>query len=193
VKPTDAIRLFGLNNLSIESDIRRVEIENDVDLGHRPQAVAGPEEQFYPQFSQKLRDEADAMTRHFAIFYCLENSIRELISDRLEEAHGENWWNTVVPPNVRENATKNRSKEIAAGVTLRSESMIDYSNFGELGEILKANWGIFGDTLRDISAVQKILGSLNSLRAPIAHCKPLAADEVVRLHLGLKDWFRQMG
>ena len=72
---------------------------------------------------------------------------------------------TAVPPNVRDNATKNRAKEVASGVTLRSEEMIDYSNFGELGEILKANWTIFGDTLRDISAVPKILGSLNTLRA----------------------------
>jgi hypothetical protein len=192
VKATDAIRLFGLANLSVESDIRRVESEHNVDLGHRAKPSAGPEEQFYPQFSEKLRNEADAMARHFAIFYCLENSIRELITDRLEEAHGENWWDTAVPPNVRDNANKNRAKEVAAGVTLRSDSMIDYSNFGELGEILKANWGIFGDMLRDISAVQKILGSLNSLRAPIAHCKPLAPDEVVRLHLGLRDWFRQM-
>ena len=133
------------------------------------------------------------MAQHFAIFYCLENSIRELITDRLEEAHGENCVGHRCPPNVRDNANKNRGKEVAAGVTLRSESMIDYSNFGELGEILKANWGIFGDMLRDISAVQKILGSLNSLRAPIAHCKPLAPDEIVRLHLGLRDWFRQMG
>jgi hypothetical protein len=192
VKATDAIRLFGLSNLSIESDIRRVEAEHNVDLGHRPKPSVGPEEQFYPQFSEKLRNEADAMAQHFAIFYCLENSIRELITDRLEEAHGEDWWGTVVPQNVRDNANKNRAKEVAAGVTLRSDQMIDYSNFGELGEILKANWGIFGDMLRDISAVQKILGSLNSLRAPIAHCKPLAPDEVVRLHLGLRDWFRQM-
>lgn len=193
MKPTDAVRLFGLTNLSIEAEIRRIELEHDVDLGHHPKPVDDQEQQFYPQFSQKLRDEADAMARHFAIFYCLENSMRELIRDRLEEAHGENWWDTAVPPNVRDNATKNRAKEVAAGVTLRSELMIDYSNFGELGEILKANWNIFGDTLKDISAVQKILGSLNTLRAPIAHCKPLAPDEVLRLHLGLRDWFRQMG
>ncbi|HVQ73381.1 MAG TPA: Swt1 family HEPN domain-containing protein [Bradyrhizobium sp.] len=193
MKPTDAIRLFGLNNLSIESGIQRLELDHDIDLGHRPKPEAGPEQQFYPQFSQRLREEADAMAQHYAIFYCLENSIRQLISDRLGEAHGENWWDIAVPPNVRDNATKNRAKEVAAGVTLRSEEMIDYSNFGELGEILKGNWTIFGDMLRDISAVQKILGSLNSLRAPIAHCKPLAADEVLRLHLGLRDWFRQMG
>lgn len=70
--------------------------------------------------------------------------------------------------------------------------MIDYSNFGELGEIIKANWDVFGDTFNDIGAVQKILSALNTLRAPIAHCKSLAEDEVVRLHLSLADWFRQM-
>jgi len=46
--------------LSVESDIRRVESEHNVDLGHRPKPSAGPEEQFYPQFSEKLRNEADA-------------------------------------------------------------------------------------------------------------------------------------
>lgn len=190
--PVDALRLFGLNNLGIEADIRRVEAEQKVDLGHQSKKKEDQEGQFYPQFSEKLRQEADAMAAHFAIFYCLENSIRELISQRLEELHGANWWDRAVPLNVKDNANKNRSKEVASGVTLRSELMIDYSNFGELGEILKANWTTFGDMLRDISAVQKILGSLNMLRAPLAHCKPLAPDEVVRLHLGLRDWFRQM-
>jgi Swt1-like HEPN len=184
--PVHALRLFGLNNLGIEADIRRVEAEQKVDLGHQSKRKVEQEEQFYPQ------EEADAMAAHFAIFYCLENSLRELICKRLEEIHGENWWEAAVPLNVKENANKNRSKEVASGVTLRSELMIDYSNFGELGEILKANWTTFGDTLRDISAVQKILGSLNTLRAPIAHCKPLAPDEVMRLHLGMRDWFRQM-
>lgn len=33
--PLDAIKLFGLNGLSIEAEIRRVETEFDVDFGHR--------------------------------------------------------------------------------------------------------------------------------------------------------------
>lgn len=36
------------------------------------------------------------------------------------------------------------------------------------------------------------MNSLNLLRGPIAHCSPLAEDEVVRLKLTLKDWFRLM-
>ncbi len=128
---------------------------------------------------------------NYAIFYCLENSMRELITNRLAEVHGPDWWDKV-PQTMREKAEKNRKKELGSGVTLRSDDLIDYSNFGELGEIINANLDIFGDMLRDIRAVERVLGNLNTLRAPIAHCKPLAEDEVLRLHLGLRDWFRQM-
>jgi hypothetical protein len=192
MKQADALRLFGLTNLSIEADVRRVEVEQKVDFGHRRKRQQSGDEDFYKQFSVKLREEAEAMARHYVIFYCLENSIRELITARLGELHGETWWDQSVPQSVRENCKKNRDRELASGITVRSEYMIDYSTFGELGEILKANSETFGDMLRDLAGVQRILSNLNTLRGPIAHCKPLADDEVVRLHLGLSDWFRQM-
>lgn len=192
MKGADALKLFGLNNLLIESEIRGVESACDVDLGHRRKEVSEGDELFYTQFSERLRAEADAMARHYATFYCLENSIRELVSARLSEVHGANWWVIAVPQIIRDNVEKNYKKEVAAGVTLRSDKRIDYSNFGELGEIIKANFDLFGDMLRDVSAVQKVLASLNTLRGPIAHCKSLAEDEVVRLRLSLSDWFRQM-
>lgn len=132
------------------------------------------------------------MATHYVIFYCLENSIRELIVQRLEEEYGVDWWDKSVPQNVRDNADKNRKRELSTGVTPRSSDPIDYSNFGELAEIIKANWDIFGDMFRDVRALERVLGNLNTLRAPIAHCKALAEDEVLRLHLGLRDWFRQM-
>ncbi len=187
----NAIKLFGLNNLSIEAEVRRVEAELKVDLGHR-RSPAASDGAYYSQFAQRLRDEAAEMAKHYAIFYCLENSIRELIVHRLEETHGQDWWVNRVPEVVRRNAEANRTKERAAAVTPRSNDLIDYSNFGELGEIIKANFDIFGDMFRDIRAVEKVLGNLNTLRAPIAHCNSLAEDEVQRLHLSLRDWFRQM-
>lgn len=194
MKPIDAIKLFSLNNLSIEAEVRRVEEDYNVDFGHRPLEKDEIDQTYYPQFAQRLRDEAEAMAVHYAVFYCLENSIRELVRERLEELYGENWWDNdqVVPESVRKNAEGNRKRELGAGITPRSDEMLDYSNFGELGEIVKANWDIFGDMFRDKRAVERILAGLNTLRAPIAHCKALAEDEVVRLHLGLRDWFRQM-
>ncbi len=132
------------------------------------------------------------MSNNYAIFYCLENSIREILTQRLEEQYGEYWWNLAVPEAVRKNAEGNRKKELSSGVTPRSNEFIDFTNFGELGEIIKTNWDIFGDMFRDVRAVEKVLATLNTLRAPIAHCKSLAEDEELRLHLGLRDWFRQM-
>lgn len=188
----NSIKLFGLNNLAIEAELRRIQLEHKTEIGHSDTLQDRSEEKFFSQFSKKLQDEASSMARHFTIFYCLENSIRELISERLEEIHGISWWEVSVPPNVKENALKNRKKEVQSGFTLRSDKIIDYSNFVELGEIIKFNWTVFGETFRDIDAVQRILSNLNTLRAPIAHCKPLAEDEILRLHLGLRDWFRQM-
>lgn len=192
MRADEAIKLFGLNNVLIETEVCRVEKESGVDFGHHVARKSKEERRFYPQFPERIRLEADQMAQHYSLFYCLETSIRELIVDRLSEVHGTDWWVAVVPPNVRSNAERNRKSELRAGVTLRSNSMIDYTNFGELGEIIRANFDLFGDMFRDISAVERILSSLNTLRAPIAHCKSLAEDEVVRLHLGLRDWFRQM-
>jgi len=41
-------------------------------------------------------------------------------------------------------------------------------------------------------ALTKVLTGLTLLRAPTAHCAPLAEDEIVRLQLSLRDWFRLM-
>jgi hypothetical protein len=188
----NAIRLFGLNNLAIEADLRRIEQEKDLNLGRKKKDEQRVEEAYYPQFAERLRAEAAEMAAHYAIFYCLENSIRELVVKRLQEAHGDQWWSKGVPEPVRINAEKNQKKELATGITPRSEELIDYSNFGELGEIIKFNWNIFGDMFRDVRGLERVLASLNTLRAPIAHCKALAEDEVLRLHLSLRDWFRQM-
>ena len=192
MRSEEAIKLFGLNNLSIESEIRRIERECDVDLGHRDDQEQSIDKIYYPQFAERVRAEALRMSTSYQIFYCLENSIREIIVERLEEQGGPDWWHSAVPETVRKNAEGNQKKELSSGVTPRSADLIDFTNFGELGEIIKSNWDIFGDLFRDVRAVEKVLATLSTLRAPIAHCKALAEDEELRLHLGLRDWFRQM-
>ena len=192
MRAEEVVKLFGLNNLSIESDIRQIEKEYGIDLGHKEGLEQGIDQTYYPQFTERLRTEAFRMSRNYAIFYCLENSIREMIAQRLDEQYGTNWWDTAVPESVRKNAETNRKRELSSGFTPRSTELIDFTNFGELGEIIKSNWSIFGDMFRDVRAVERVLATLNTLRAPIAHCKVLAEDEELRLHLGLRDWFRQM-
>jgi hypothetical protein len=192
MRADEALKLFGLNNLAIDSAVRQIEREHNIDLGHKEDKEQRIDQTYYPQFTERLRIKASRMANNYAIFYCLENSIREILTQRLEEQHGEDWWNLAVPEAVRRNAEGNRKKELSSGVTPRSNEFIDFTNFGELGEIIKTNWDIFGDMFRDVRAVEKVLATLNTLRAPIAHCKSLAEDEELRLRLGLRDWFRQM-
>jgi len=190
----EAVRLFGLNNVLLEHEIRRIESDLDVDFGHRSRDVKVSESDvYYPQFPARLREEARNMAIHYEIFYCLENDMRQLITDRLLEKNGPDWWKTCVPQAVQDTAKKNMEREAQQGVTPRSEAHIDYINFGELGQIISTNWPVFGDMLKNKLAVERILAQLNLLRGPIAHCKALAEDEVDRLELSLRDWFRQLG
>lgn len=189
----DRLRLFALNNLAIEAAVQRLEREQDLDLGHRPPVTGGLDETYYPQFDEKIRREAAEMSAHYRVFYCLENSIRSLITEVLFEVHGGEWWIAVVPEGVRNHVAGTQKREAESGIAIRSQDPIDYTTFGELGEIIKSNWSDFSDIFQNIKALEKVIATLNVLRGPIAHCKPLAEDEVVRLHLSVRDWFRSMG
>ena len=77
-------------------------------------------------------------------------------------------------------------------MTRRSEEELDYTTFGELSQIITTNWDIFGSLLSSKRALEKVMTALNNLRGPIAHCSMLAEDEVLRLKLTVRDWFRLM-
>lgn len=177
-------------NTLAERDLDKIEETYRINLQRYPKIVK--DEQYYPQFNQSLRDEAAEMSKHYEVFYCLEKSIRELVAETLIAAHGENWWENCVPDQLKNNVKNNMQREIDAGMTLRSEFEIDFTTFGELGVIVRANWSEFDAIFSSEKAFTKIMTSLNILRGPIAHCCPLAEDEVIRLQLTMKDWFRLM-
>ena len=186
----DRIKLFGMSHALLERDLDKVEQSFGVDLERG--APAQKDEDYYPQFEEALRSEAVRMGEHYELFYCLERSIRTLVADTLRAAHKETWWATKVPETIRKNVVDNMRRELDSGVTIRSENEIDFTTFGELSEIVRSNWVDFDTIFSSQKAFTKIMTSLNTLRAPIAHCCPLAEDEVVRLRLTLRDWFRLM-
>lgn len=186
------LKEFGMTNQLLESELDRVERDFGLELGRRPVRDEW-EERYYPQFDESVRIEAAQMSSHYQLFYCLEKTIRNLISESIEELEGANWWDGGrIPTNIHDEVAKRIEREVDSGVTLRSEDPIDFSTFGELGQIIKANWDVFGGIFDSARAVERVLANLNTLRGPIAHCSPLAEDEVLRLELSLRDWFRLM-
>lgn len=190
----DAIKLFGITSQLLEHDLDRVEEELGIDLnrGHRKTIAA--DQDYYPQIETAIRAEAAAMAPHYEVIYSLESSMRSFVDDLLTEAERPaEWWNGQrVPAQIRKEAEARRQREIDTGITPRSTEPLHFTTFGELGEIIKANWDVFGAVFSSVKAVESVMSRLNSLRSPIAHCSPLAEDEIVRLRLSVRDWFRLM-
>lgn len=188
------VKSFAMTNMLLEAELDKIEKLYDIDLGRKAKSSSEIEEVYYPQFDKYLREEAKRMSAHYEVFYCLEKSIRQLIIDIFEASEHEQWWDTQVPDQIKQQVQKSIKHEKQSAVTPRSTEPIDYTTFGQLGEIIKANWPLFGGVVfNDMKAMEKVMSNLNSLRNPIAHCSPLAEDEVLRLDLSLRDWFRLVG
>ncbi|AGA80115.1 Swt1 family HEPN domain-containing protein [Echinicola vietnamensis] len=188
----DKIKLFAMANSLTEHQLDKIEKDFDIDLERNPKQEVQKKE-YYLQFDSEFRREAKSMAEHYEVFYCLEKSIRALILQLMEERYGVNWWVDQVAEPIKVNVEKNIKRDEDSGFTIRSDEKIDYTTFGELSQIVTGNWEAFEELFkRGKRSFQKIMTNLNQLRGPIAHCSPLAEDEVVRLELTVKDWFRLM-
>ena len=186
------LRNFGMSGLLVTEEIRNVETQFGLELGHVKSDTVS-ESQYYPQFEQAVRREAARMSGHYEVFYCLETSIRKLITATLRDADGANWWQTGrIQEQIQKDVAAVVKREIDSGVSQRSENEIDYTTFGQLSVIITDNWDLFGTIFSSQKAVRRVMTSLNLLRGPIAHCCPMEDDEVDRLRLAVKDWFRMM-
>lgn len=192
--PLNALKLLGISNQMLHYELDKIEKTYDIDLNHQEDTANDLDETYYPQFESEVRKRAKEMSKHYEAFYCLEVSIRTLITEMLLEKAGVAWWeNEQIVPKVVQDGVKMRvQKELDSGISRRSDDAIDYTNFGELGEIIKKNLDVFGSIFNSPKGVERVLASLNTLRGPIAHCSVLAEDEILRLKLSVRDWFRLM-
>ncbi|MBC7409428.1 MAG: hypothetical protein H7339_13660 [Arcicella sp.] len=188
----DKIKLFSIANSLTEYHLDNIEEKYDLELQREPKEEIQKKE-YYLQFAFNFRKEAKLMAEHYEVFYCLEKSIRALILELMNEKYGENWWDEKVSEPIKANVKSNIKRDEDSGFTIRSEERIEYTTFGELSQIVSSNWEAFEELFkRGQKSFQRIMTNLNQLRGPIAHCSPFAEDEIVRLELTVKDWFRLM-
>lgn len=188
----DRVELFTLKCAPIRSELDRILTGTDASL---VQSVSAKEVDdmlrgYASQIDVNLRTQAARMGEYYRIFYMLENFIREFVVEIVENEHGDEWWDICVPERIRESARGSRDRELNAGVSPRSADMIVYTTFGELMGIMSANWALFAGMFPSSKGLESVMGRLNTLRGPIMHCGDLAEDEVLRLKLSIRDWFK---
>lgn len=145
-------------------------------------------------FSVALRNDALRMTRIYALLYCFENSVRQLIRERLEEEFSSDWWETKVPAKIKSLA-ESRLRKDTENSWLEGEkgSPLLYVEFGHLADIIVANWQCFADIVPTQHWVKQRLDEMEQARNFIAHNRLLLPGEFARLETYVGDWNRQVG
>ncbi|MEX2171505.1 MAG: Swt1 family HEPN domain-containing protein [Pirellulales bacterium] len=146
------------------------------------------------EFSPRVVYDAVKMASVFSAFFCLENAVRELITERLLERKGLQWWETSVPSKIKAAVERLRDKEGKNRYhTPRSTAMIGYTLFGNLAQIIIANWDEFSDLFPDQAWVTSRFNDVEMSRNIIMHTGVLPQIEVERIESIVRDWIRQVG
>ena len=184
----DKLERFAFKNLMLETDLIKIE-ESGIDIQHID-TISRKEIVDTELFEHEILTSARKMARFYVYYFAFENSIRSLISGRLEEKHGINWWDIKAPSGVAKNVSDNQAKEKDTAMAIRSEDPLSYTNFGELIDIINYNWEDFSDTIRSKKSMESVVSQFSKIRNVIAHSCELEEDDIIRLKLLIKDWFR---
>jgi HEPN superfamily Swt1-like protein len=179
--------------LALEQSLDRIEREG---IGLRPESTPGSVQRVIPleDFSLPVRQASMAAMPAYLSFFCLENSVRELVSDRLSEANGSDWWGTCASTGMKKQVEDRKTKEGKNRWHVeRGAHEINYTTFGDLRDLIVTHWAVFQDLFPDQNWISSRLDELEASRNIIAHSNILDDRELTRLRLYLQDWIRQVG
>lgn len=190
----DALRTWLFRAMMFEADAEELRASGiRIGADQREFEESLMEETLRP-FSVELRNNALRMSRIYALIYCFENAIRQLIRERLEENFGSNWWDEKVPAKIRGQAEL-RLKRDTENSWLEGQkgTGLFYIEFGHLADIIVANWPCFEDVIPTQHWVKQRLDEIEQARNFIAHNRLLLPGEFARLEVYVGDWNRQVG
>ncbi len=145
-------------------------------------------------FSPEIRSASIRALPAYLAFFCLENSAREVIVERLAERHGSDWWSSCASRPVQEKVTRRQEAEgNNRWHVRRGASEIYYTDFGDLASLIRNNWEDFEDLFPDVNWVLSRFTELEASRNIVAHNNLLEPREVDRIKMYLMDWVRQVG
>lgn len=186
------LKEFLFNGLLLEDSLDRLENEGiSVREGVKLKTVSRIEES---DFSPRIIYNASKMSSVFTVFFCLENSVRELIQERLAERYGASWWNDEVPKKIKEGVEKLKNKEKENRYhAQRAANNIGYTFFGQLCQIIIHKWEDFSDLFPDQHWVNSRFNDLEMSRNIIMHTGVLPDIEIDRIESICRDWLKQVG
>ena len=134
------------------------------------------------------------MATVYTAISAFENTIREFIVKILIENKGENWWEDCVSEKIRNKAEARKEQEDKVRWhTQRGDSLINYTEFGDLASIMNNNLELFSDHIVSIEWARNIIATIERSRNVIMHSGELSARDIERIGINIRDWISQVG
>ena len=145
-------------------------------------------------FSPKIWNDALKMSSVYTALYCIENTIRLFIVERMSERYGISWWEEKVPKRIKDAViTLKKQEEKNKYHSNRSSNEIGYTMLGNLGQIIIENWNDFSDVIPDQAWLLSRMNDLEKSRNIIMHTGVLPIIEIERIESITRDVLRQIG
>lgn len=141
-----------------------------------------------------LINSAKQMATVYTAIAAFENTIRQFVVKILIENKGENWWQESVSDKIRTKAeSRKREEEKIRWHTPRGDSLINYTEFGDLASIMAQNLELFEDYIVSIEWARQIFNTLERSRNVIMHSGELGKRDIERIGTNIRDWINQVG
>lgn len=143
---------------------------------------------------EDLVNSAKRMAAVYTAIAAFENSARQLVSSVLREALGEQWWEKGVSEQIRRKADARRmDEEKTRWHAVRGTNPINYSELGDLANIIRNNQETFQPYIPDVEWARGIFMAVEKSRNVIMHSGELHIEDVRRVGINIRDWVRQVG
>ncbi|WP_292188059.1 Swt1 family HEPN domain-containing protein [Mesorhizobium sp.] len=144
-------------------------------------------------FGVQLRNRGLEMARLYAVLYCFENEIRDLVSETLGEKEGPDWWGKI-PSKIRQLA-ESRQKTALKDSWLEGDksTILSFVEFGDLASIMIDKWSHFEPIVPSQHWLKTKMDELEKVRNFIAHNRMLLPSEFQRIYMNVADWNRVIG
>ena len=186
------LRQFVFNGLLLQDSLDTLEKEG---ISVRDSADLKPVSRVVEtDFSPKIWYDANNMSSVYQAIFCIENTIRSFIVERMSERYGLDWWKEKVSSGIKRDVEKLKEKETKNKFfSSRSDSEIGYTMMGNLGQIITDNWSDFSDIIPNQAWLNSRMQDLEMARNIVMHTGVLPQEEIERITSIVRDILRQIG
>ena len=125
---------------------------------------------------------AKLMATVYTAIAAFENTVRQFVVKVLLEHKGENWWEECVSERIRKSAEgRKKEDDMIRWHTPRGDSMINYTDFGDLASIMSQNYSLFEYHIVSIEWARQIIQVIERSRNVIMHSGVLGRRDVERI------------